>query len=88
MAERHRCTTCRNPIRHGGVARPGSGAGSREQAWFHEDCWAQVCGAEQHEYERRIQEDGLAALLAPYLCATTRDGAARGGAAPALATAG
>jgi hypothetical protein len=78
--ERHRCTTCRNPIRHGGVARPrpGAGAGSDagEEAWFHEDCWAQVCSAEQDDYERRIRENGLAALLAPYLCAPARAGAA------------
>jgi len=79
--ERHRCTSCRNPIRHGGVARPRSGPDSGEDAWFHEDCWAQVCSAEQDDYARRIQENGLAALLAPYLCA-----AARGGAAPRLAT--
>jgi hypothetical protein len=61
--ERHRCTKCRNPIRSVAVARPGRG----EDAWYHPDCWAEVCTSEQERYERSVQSSGLSALLAPYL---------------------
>jgi len=62
--DRKRCSKCRNPIRGAGVAR----AEGEETTWFHADCWVEVCGSEQAEYERRIQESGLAALLDPYIC--------------------
>ncbi len=61
--ERHRCTKCRNPIRSAPVARPGGGA----DAWYHADCWEEVCTSEQQTYEREVQDVGLAALLAPYI---------------------
>ncbi|HEU4513639.1 MAG TPA: hypothetical protein VFR87_11095 [Nocardioidaceae bacterium] len=61
--ERHRCTKCRNPIRSVAVARQGGG----EDAWYHADCWAEVCTSEQEKYERQVQNVGLTALLAPYI---------------------
>lgn len=61
--ERHRCTKCRNPIRSVAVARPGRG----EDAWYHPDCWGEVCTSEQEKYERQVQSTGLTALLAPYI---------------------
>ena len=61
--ERHRCTKCRNPIRSVAVARPGQGG----DAWYHPDCWADVCTSEQEKYERQVQSTGLTALLAPYI---------------------
>jgi len=63
---RHRCTKCRNPIRSVAVARPGAG----EDAWYHPDCWAEVCTSEQENYERQVRAVGLEALFAPYVSAT------------------
>ena len=60
--ERHRCTKCRNPIRNLAIARPGA----TENAWYHADCWAEVCRSEQQKYEEQVRDAGLAALLAPY----------------------
>ena len=61
--ERHRCTKCRNPIRNLAVARPGAA----DDAWYHPDCWDEVCSTEQERYENQVRSDGLAALLAPYV---------------------
>ena len=63
--ERHRCTKCRNPIRSIAVARPGVG----DDAWYHPDCWAEVRGFEQENYEREVRSTGISALLAPYISA-------------------
>ena len=60
---RHRCTICRNPIRNVAVARPAAA----EDAWYHQDCWAELCSSEQQRYETEVRDSGLAALLAPYL---------------------
>jgi hypothetical protein len=65
--QRHRCTKCRNPIRSVAVARHGE----TEDAWFHVDCWDEVCSSEQEKYEREVESGGIPALLEPY--------AARGG---------
>ncbi|HEX6248227.1 MAG TPA: hypothetical protein VFZ64_10180 [Nocardioidaceae bacterium] len=65
--ERHRCGKCRNPIRQVGTARRGSG----EDAWYHPDCWVEVCATEQENYQREVESVGLAALLAPYLSAAS-----------------
>lgn len=59
---RHRCTKCRNPIRRAAVTRHSSG----EDAWFHPDCWDEVCRSQQERYERRVESAGISALLAPY----------------------
>jgi hypothetical protein len=37
-----------------------------DEVWFHTDCWAETCRSDQQDYERRVQELGLGALLAPY----------------------
>ncbi len=76
--ERHRCTICRNPIRCLAVARPGAA----EDAWYHPDCWAELCSSEQQRYETEVRDSGLAALLAPYLIA--RQTAAAGAVSPDL----
>jgi hypothetical protein len=68
--QRHRCTKCRNPIRSVAVARHGEA----QDAWFHPDCWNEVCSSEQGRYERQVESGGLRALLEPY--------AARGGDLP------
>jgi hypothetical protein len=60
--QRHRCTKCRNPIRSVAVAR----IGETEDAWFHPDCWAEVCSSEQEQYEREVESAGISALLQPY----------------------
>lgn len=60
--ERHRCTHCRNPIRNVAVACDGD-----EDRWYHPDCWDVVCASEQERYQRAVREDGLSALLAPYV---------------------
>lgn len=62
--ERHRCNKCRNPIRTLAVSRAGTGD---DGAWFHLDCWDEVCSSEQEDYERQVSSQGLAALLAPYV---------------------
>ena len=62
--DRHRCSKCRNPIRNLAVSRAGAGD---DDAWFHLDCWDQLCASEQENYERRVSSEGLAALLAPYV---------------------
>ncbi len=36
-------------------------------ASFHDDCWAAVLADGQRDYERRIREEGMDAILAPYL---------------------
>jgi hypothetical protein len=70
--ERHRCTKCRNPIRNVAVGRHGADDG----AWYHPDCWDEVCSSEQERYERQVESGGLAALLAPYISAGPTSAAA------------
>jgi hypothetical protein len=62
--QRHRCNRCRNPIRSVAVARPGA---TEDAAWYHPDCWAEVCSSEQEKYERQVQAVGISALLEPYV---------------------
>jgi hypothetical protein len=54
---------CRNPVRRDGVTR----AGDDGDRWFHADCWEAACAVEQDSYQQRVEESGLAALLAPYV---------------------
>jgi hypothetical protein len=72
--ERLRCVHCRNPIKpHQQVAGPESG-----DRTFHEDCWEQARNAgptsetRQRDYEQQIAENGLSALLSPYVCVLPR----------------
>lgn len=59
---------CRNPIKanHRLVRHPLTDAS------FHDDCWAAVLADGQRDYERRIHEEGMDAILAPYLIALDR----------------
>jgi hypothetical protein len=67
--EHHRCARCRNPIRTDRcVIAPADG----EDGWFHTDCWAEVCSAQQEEYRQSVQRLGLAALIAPYVSPVSR----------------
>ena len=58
-----RCTNCRNPIkaRHRFVEHPRTGH------VFHDDCWDNAFDAIQTDYLRRIEDEGLEGLLAPYV---------------------
>ncbi len=58
-----RCAHCRNPIkaRHREVRHPFA------EASFHDDCWTVVREALQDEYARRIEAQGLAAIVSPYV---------------------
>ncbi len=66
--ERPRCVHCRNPIKeHQAVVGDGDNR-------FHEDCWNEARPTviaeqadQQRDYERRIANEGLAALLSPYV---------------------
>jgi hypothetical protein len=71
--ERLRCAYCRNPIKEHQPA-VGSTTGSPGAYSFHADCWndAQVEDreasiAQQRDYERRIEAEGLAGVLSPYV---------------------
>ena len=46
--------------------------GRDTDAWFHADCWAEVCSSEQANYERQVACRGLVALLAPYVSTGVR----------------
>jgi hypothetical protein len=66
--ERPRCVHCRNPIKeHQAVVGEGDNR-------FHADCWNEARPTviaeqadQQRDYERRIANEGLAALLSPYV---------------------
>lgn len=64
--ERTRCTLCRNPI------KPHQAAAGPAQS-YHADCWPAAEAIvsspadQQQDYRRKIGEQGLAGLLAPYL---------------------
>jgi hypothetical protein len=66
--ERPRCVHCRNPIKeHQAVVGDGDNR-------FHQDCWNEARPGvleeqadQQRDYERRIANEGLAALLSPYV---------------------
>lgn len=68
--DRPRCQHCRNPIKdHQAATGPAEGERS-----YHEDCWPQaqhemaVTGpSSQEDYLRRIESEGLSALLSPYV---------------------
>jgi hypothetical protein len=68
--ERTRCALCRNPIKeHQPAVGPETGTHS-----FHADCWndaqsqdREASLAQQRDYERRIETEGLAGLLSPYV---------------------
>ncbi len=58
-----RCTHCRNPIKshQRQIRHPLT------ELSFHDDCWAEARDAVQQEYVQRIREQGLAAMISPYV---------------------
>ena len=59
-----RCTNCRNPIKahQSRVTNPADGQ------LYHQDCWGTAFSVLQADYLRRIESDGVDALLSPYVC--------------------